>query len=44
MNPDELATNIDTIVGAADARYTNAIARVQKDLYNQLSVILKDVR
>jgi hypothetical protein len=43
MNPDELATNIDTIVGAADARYTNAIARVQKDLYNQLSVILKDL-
>lgn len=43
MNPDELANNIDTIVGAADARYTNAIARVQKDLYNQLSVILKDL-
>lgn len=43
MNPDELASAIDALIQGADTRYTNAIIRVQKDLYNQLSVILKDL-
>jgi hypothetical protein len=43
MSAQELANIIDALVGSADTRYTNAIGRIQKDLYNQLSIILKDL-
>jgi hypothetical protein len=43
MSAQELADIIDDLVGSADTRYTNAIGRIQKDLYNQLSIILKDL-
>lgn len=43
MSAQELANVIDDLVGAADTRYTNSIGRIQKDLYNQLGVILKDL-
>lgn len=43
MSARELAELIDNMVTTADERYHKAILRVQKDLYNQLSVILKDL-
>ena len=43
MDPLELAQVIDTLILNADARYVSAIGRVQKDLYNQLTAILKDL-
>lgn len=43
MNPEELASVIDRLVMSADTRYTSSVARIQKDLYNQLSVTLKDL-
>lgn len=43
MNPDELASVIDALIQGTDTRYSNTIGRLQKDLYNQLSVILKDL-
>lgn len=43
MTPEALAQTIDQLVLNADNRYVAAIGRVQKDLYNQLTVILKDL-
>lgn len=43
MTPQELAKVIDDLVNSADLRFTSAVSRVQKDLYNQLTVILKDL-
>lgn len=43
MTPQQLAQAIETLILAADNRYAAAIGRVQKDLYNQLVAILKDL-
>lgn len=40
MDPETLARAIDELINAADSRYVSAIGRVQRDLYNQLTVIL----
>lgn len=43
MNPEELAQVIETLIINADSRYVSAIGRVQKDLHNQLTGILKEL-
>ncbi len=43
MNPEELAQEIERLILAADSRYVSAIGRVQKDLHNQLTGILKEL-
>jgi hypothetical protein len=43
MSPEALAQAIETLILNADSRYISAIGRVQADLYNQLSVILKEL-
>jgi len=43
MPPEALAQAIETLILNADSRYVSAIGRVQADLYNQLSVILKEL-
>lgn len=43
MNPEELAQEIERLILAADSRYISSIGRVQKDLHNQLTGILKEL-
>lgn len=43
MNPEELARVIEDLILNADSRYVSAIGRVQRDLHNQLTVILKEL-
>lgn len=43
MTPQQLARVIDELIRNADERYAAALTRVQKDLYNQLVAILKDL-
>lgn len=43
MTPETLARAIETLILNADNRYVSAIGRVQRDLYNQLTVILTEL-
>lgn len=43
MQPQQLAQVIEELVMNADSRYVTAIGRIQNDLYNQLTTILKDL-
>lgn len=43
MSPNLLARAIDELINSADARYIRNVNTVNKDLYNQLSTILKEL-
>lgn len=43
MKPERLAGQIEAIILAGDARFASAVEKVQTDLFNQLSLQLKDL-
>ena len=43
MSPQALAKAIDELISLTDARYARNISSVNRDLYNQLTIILKEL-
>jgi hypothetical protein len=44
MTPEELAIELSQLVNAAEGRYSEAIVRIQDQLYRKLTGILKDLK